>query len=103
VIWRLTFSRNAQRSLRRLPPEGRRRLDGAIAEIERDPLSGDVVLLKDYPVGYRRRVGPYRILFDIDRTMRSGPGHRAAHVDVVPEAILIAEALSFRHVAPERR
>jgi mRNA interferase RelE/StbE len=71
VIWRLTFSRNAQRSLRRLPPEGRRRLDGAIAEMERDPLSGDVVLLKDYPVGYRRRVGPYRILFDIDRATQS--------------------------------
>jgi mRNA interferase RelE/StbE len=71
VIWRLTFSLNAQRSLRRLPPEGRRRLDGAIAEMERDPLSGDVVLLKDYPVGYRRRVGPYRILFDIDRTTHS--------------------------------
>jgi mRNA-degrading endonuclease RelE of RelBE toxin-antitoxin system len=71
VIWRLTFSRNAQRSLRRLPPEGRRRLDDAIAEMERDPLSGDVVLLKDYPVGYRRPVGPYRILFDIDRTTHS--------------------------------
>jgi mRNA interferase RelE/StbE len=39
--------------------------------MERDPLSGDVVLLKDYPVGYRRRVGPYRILFDIDRTTHS--------------------------------
>lgn len=71
MIWRLTFSRNAQRSLRRLPPEGRRRLDDAIAEMERDPLSGDVVLLKDYPVGYRRRVGPYRILFDIDRATQS--------------------------------
>jgi mRNA interferase RelE/StbE len=71
VIWRLTFSRNAQRSLRRLPPEGRRRLDDAIAEMERDPLSGDVALLKDYPVGYRRRVGPYRILFDIDRATQS--------------------------------
>jgi len=71
LSWRLTFSRNAQRSLRRLPAEARRRLDGAIAEMERDPLSGDVVLLQDYPVGYRRRVGPYRILFDVDRATRS--------------------------------
>jgi mRNA-degrading endonuclease RelE of RelBE toxin-antitoxin system len=37
--------------------------------MERDPLSGDVVLLKDHPVGYR--VGPYRILFDVDRATRS--------------------------------
>jgi mRNA-degrading endonuclease RelE of RelBE toxin-antitoxin system len=39
--------------------------------MERDPLSGDVVVLKDYPVGYRRRVGPYRVLFDVDRATRS--------------------------------
>jgi mRNA-degrading endonuclease RelE of RelBE toxin-antitoxin system len=33
--------------------------------------SGDVVVLKDYPVAYRRRVGPYRILFDVDPATRS--------------------------------
>ena len=37
----------------------------------RDPLSGDVVVLKGYPVGYRRRVGSYRVLFDIDPATRS--------------------------------
>jgi mRNA-degrading endonuclease RelE of RelBE toxin-antitoxin system len=36
-----------------------------------DPLSGDVAVLKDYPVGYRRRVGPYRVLFDIDQATRN--------------------------------
>jgi mRNA interferase RelE/StbE len=71
VSWRLTFSRNAQRSLRRLPPDIRRRLDGAFAEMAQDPLSGDVVMLRDYPVGYRRRIGPYRVLFDVDQATRS--------------------------------
>ena len=71
VSWRLTFSRNAQKSLRRLPPDVRRRLDGTFAEMARDPLSGDVVVLRDYPVGYRRRVGPYRVLFDVDQATRS--------------------------------
>jgi mRNA interferase RelE/StbE len=37
----------------------------------RDPLARDVVVLRDYPVGYRRRVGSYRILFDIDQATRS--------------------------------
>jgi mRNA-degrading endonuclease RelE of RelBE toxin-antitoxin system len=37
----------------------------------RDPLSGDVAVLRDYPVGYRRRVGPYRVLFDVDQATRS--------------------------------
>ena len=71
MTWQLTFSRNARRNLRRLPSDVRRRLDGVFSEMTRDPLSGDVVVLKGYPVGYRRRVGPYRVLFDIDRTARS--------------------------------
>ena len=71
MSWRLTFSRNPQRSLRRLPPDIRRRLDGTFAEMTRDPLSGDVVVLRDYPLGYRRRVGPYRILFDVDQATHS--------------------------------
>ena len=71
MTWTLTFSRNARKSLRRLPADGRRRLDGTFAEMARDPLSGDVVVLKDYPVGYRRRVGPYRIVFDIDQATHS--------------------------------
>jgi mRNA-degrading endonuclease RelE of RelBE toxin-antitoxin system len=37
----------------------------------RDPLAGDVVVLRDYPVGYRRRVGPYRVLFDVDQATHS--------------------------------
>ena len=71
MSWRLTFSRNAQKSLRRLPPDTRRRLDRTFAEMAQDPLSGDVAVLKDYPVGYRRRVGPYRVLFDIDQATRN--------------------------------
>jgi hypothetical protein len=30
-----------------------------------------VAMLKDYPVGYRRRVGACRILFDLDKATRS--------------------------------
>jgi mRNA interferase RelE/StbE len=71
VSWRLTFSRNAQRDLRRLPPDVRRRLDGVFVEMAREPLSGDVVVLRDFPVGYRRRVGPYRVLFDVDQATRN--------------------------------
>jgi mRNA-degrading endonuclease RelE of RelBE toxin-antitoxin system len=90
VSWRLTFSRNAQKSLRRLPPDVRRRLDGVFGEMMRDPLSGDVVVLRDYPVGYRRRVGPYRVLFDVEpsHAQRSGPGDRTAHVDHLPQAAM---------------
>ena len=67
----LTFSAIARRSLKKLPHDARRRLDGAFGEMQRDPLSGDMVVLKDYPVAYRRRVGPYRILFDVDPATRS--------------------------------
>jgi mRNA-degrading endonuclease RelE of RelBE toxin-antitoxin system len=40
-------------------------------EMTREPLSGDVVVLRDYSVGYRRRVGAYRVLFDADQATRS--------------------------------
>ena len=39
--------------------------------MRRDPLDGDVKRLTNYPISYRRRVGNYRILFDLDQTSRT--------------------------------
>jgi len=33
--------------------------------MEENPFSGDIVRLKAQPAGWRRRVGSYRIFFDI--------------------------------------
>ena len=39
-----------------------------MAAMRNDPMSGDVQALRDQPASYRRRVGNYRILFDLDPT-----------------------------------
>jgi mRNA-degrading endonuclease RelE of RelBE toxin-antitoxin system len=36
-----------------------------------DPFSGDVVRLEAQPTAWRRRVGSWRILFDVDPTNRT--------------------------------
>jgi mRNA-degrading endonuclease RelE of RelBE toxin-antitoxin system len=35
-------------------------------QMRQNPFAGDIVRLKDYPIAYRRRVGNWRILFDVD-------------------------------------
>ena len=35
-------------------------------ESMKDGLPGDVKRLKDFPIGYRLRIGTYRVLFDIE-------------------------------------
>ena len=42
----------------------------ALEETARDPFAGDVVRLKDQPTAFRRRVGDWRILFDIEPEKR---------------------------------
>ena len=39
--------------------------------MRRNPLSGDVKRLTNYPVSYRRRVRDYRVLFDLDYGSRT--------------------------------
>jgi mRNA-degrading endonuclease RelE of RelBE toxin-antitoxin system len=49
-----------------MPAVDRRRVLAALDAMEQDPFSGDIVRLKAQPVAWRRRVGDWRILFDVD-------------------------------------
>ena len=42
----------------------------ALDAMQAEPLAGDVKALTGYPVAFRRRVGSYRILFDLDPAQR---------------------------------
>lgn len=66
MIWKLEYGRNVPKSLRRLPLDDHRRIVEALSAMQDDPLQGDVQPLRHNPIGYRRRVGNYRILFDLD-------------------------------------
>ena len=62
--WTLLVSKPAGKRLAKLPAKDQRRIEQALDELEADPFSGDVKRLQ--PEGWRRRVGSYRIFYDLD-------------------------------------
>jgi len=66
MTWELNTTRSAQKALARLPGRDRTRIKHALVEMEEDPFLGDVTRLQNFSIGYRRRIGNYRILFDVD-------------------------------------
>ena len=70
MTWELLLAGPARKALERLPAAGRRRVLAALDAMERDPFSGDIVRLKAQPTAWRRRVGDWRILFDVNLEQR---------------------------------
>ena len=71
MTWQLAFGRKVPKSLRKLPLRDHQAIVAEFEAMRRDPLDGDVKRLTNYPISYRRRVGNYRILFDLDQTSRT--------------------------------
>jgi len=70
MTWNLIVAQPARKELNRLPPESRARILSALREMANDPHAGDIVRLKGTRFGWRRRVGDYRILYDLDLAER---------------------------------
>ena len=84
--WSVSLAKSAQKQLDKLPVGDFTRVDAAIESMRVDPFTGDVVRLTNAEAAFRRRVGDYRILFDVFRDRR--------HVDVV--AILRRTTMTYR-------
>jgi mRNA-degrading endonuclease RelE of RelBE toxin-antitoxin system len=69
VTWAVELSAAAERDLKRLPRDRQARIERAIDEMEENPFAGDVKALQgpEWKGRYRKRVGPYRIIFAADR------------------------------------
>lgn len=68
--WQLILERSAEKTLARVPrPEADRLLE-VLEQMSQNPLVGDVRRLTNQPAAYRRRVGNYRIFFDVDYRLR---------------------------------
>ena len=67
--WGLLIASRAKRQLRRLSAEDRDRIDEAFSEMCEDPFDGDVKFLRGVNA-LRRRVGDWRILFELDEKKR---------------------------------
>ena len=67
--WEVVVEKGAAKRLQRFPGSDRKRIGAALIEMESDPFSGDMVKLRG-TAGFRRRVGAYRILFDLNLEAR---------------------------------
>jgi mRNA-degrading endonuclease RelE of RelBE toxin-antitoxin system len=64
MAWTVVLAGPARKSLKRAPAKDHGRLLGALAEMQQNPFHSDVKKPKGLP-GFRRRVGEWRILFEI--------------------------------------
>ena len=67
--WAVELSASAIKELKKLPRDRQAQIERAIDEMESDPMAGDVTPLKgsEWKGRFRKRVGPYRIIFALDR------------------------------------
>jgi mRNA-degrading endonuclease RelE of RelBE toxin-antitoxin system len=63
VNWTLLVTKPARKELEKLPDKDQRRIQQALDQLEDNPFSGDIKCLQ--PPGWRRRVGNYRIFYDL--------------------------------------
>jgi mRNA interferase RelE/StbE len=63
--WSLQLAGPAQKEFRKLSPRDQARVRAALVAMERDPFQGDVKRLQGQPSGWRRRVGNYRVIYDL--------------------------------------
>ena len=65
MLWNLAVVRSAEKQLKKIPAADQKRIVAALDQMRTDPLSGDVVRLNAIAQALLRRVGNYRIFFDI--------------------------------------
>ena len=70
-MYRLLITASAEKDLRKLPDSLFRRLNSQILALQDEPRPAGVVKLSGSLIGWRVRVGDYRIVYQIDDESRS--------------------------------
>ncbi len=63
--WNLAVVRSAEKQLKKIPAADQKRIMAALEQMRFDPFVGDVVRLNAMDQALRRRVGNYRVFFDV--------------------------------------
>lgn len=63
--WELHLRDRAKKAIRKLPKKDRIRIAGALDGLMDDPYAGDIEKLEGEENSWRRRIGAYRIKFQI--------------------------------------
>ncbi len=63
--WNLTITGPAQKDFQKLPQKDQTRVKTVLIAMQDDPFQGDLKRLKGTSTAWRRRVGSYRIIYDL--------------------------------------
>ena len=63
--WRAVVTSAAEKQLHHIQPEDRERVELVIREMEENPFRGDIVKLGGEGNRWRRRIGNYRLMYNI--------------------------------------
>jgi mRNA-degrading endonuclease RelE of RelBE toxin-antitoxin system len=80
VAWEIHVTRPAEKELSEIPRRDRERIFRGLAAMRTDPFSGDMARLKTQATAWRRRVGNWRVFFDLypDRKLVSAIRRRTS-------------------------
>jgi mRNA-degrading endonuclease RelE of RelBE toxin-antitoxin system len=70
MTWVLLIANRARRAKRDMPRAEAEQIDAAYVEMLKDPYSGDIKFLRGTDRAVRRKVGAWRIMFDVDDDRR---------------------------------
>jgi mRNA interferase RelE/StbE len=67
MTWGLVITNPAERGLRKVPRADLVAINTVFSDMCADPFSGDLKFLRGMGATFRRRVGDWRILFELDK------------------------------------
>ncbi|MFZ3266891.1 MAG: type II toxin-antitoxin system RelE/ParE family toxin [Terriglobales bacterium] len=65
MAWNLQLAGPAQKNFRKLSAKDQARVRAALRSMEENPFLGDIKRLQGQTTAWRRRVGNYRIVYDL--------------------------------------
>jgi mRNA interferase RelE/StbE len=65
MTWNLSITGPAQKDFQKLPRKEQERVKAVLIAMQADPFQGDLKRLKGKETAWRRRVGNYRIIYDL--------------------------------------
>ncbi len=71
MLWHVIVAKSAFKSFKSMSKSDRKRIHLVLKEMQEDPFSGDVkVLIGIFKGSYRRRIGSWRIFYNIDTEIK---------------------------------
>lgn len=70
MSWNLVVTASAEKQLKRFPEDIKLQIRDALIEIAQNPFSGDEQKLQGLESTWRRRCGAYRIVYEVEISIR---------------------------------